>query len=95
MAADHVLNMCIRALDYCPPVDIDFGDYLRALITADRDLVPDDDRRYRVAFIEAFRRRGIYPQGVRSLSAESLCWAGPVGDEAADVPASCCRRPST
>ena len=78
-AADHVLNICIRALDYCPPVDITFGDYLRALITADRDLVPDDKRGYRVAFIQAFRRRGIYPQGVRSLSAETLSWQGPEG----------------
>jgi len=34
-AAQHVLNMCIRALDYCPPVALTFGDYLRALITAD------------------------------------------------------------
>ncbi len=82
-SAGHMLNMCIRALDYCPPVDVNFGDYLRALVTADRDLVPDDDRGYRIAVIEAFRRRGIYPQGVRSLSAESLCWARPVGDEAA------------
>ncbi|HEY4596545.1 MAG TPA: hypothetical protein VIJ02_09120, partial [Thermoanaerobaculia bacterium] len=73
----------IRALDHCPPVDVNFGDYLRALVTADRDLVPDDDRGYRIAVIEAFRRRGIYPQGVRSLSAESLCWAPPLGVEAA------------
>ena len=79
----HILNMCIRALDYCPPVDIDFGDYLRALVTADRDLVPEDDKRYRISMIEAFRRRGIYPKGVRSLSAESLCWSGP---EAEDLP---------
>ena len=81
-SAGHILNMCIRALDYCPPVDVNFGDYLRALVTADRDLVPDDDRGYRIAVIEAFRRRGIYPQGVRSLSAESLCWDSPIGDEA-------------
>jgi hypothetical protein len=81
--AGHILDMCIRALDYCPPVDVDFGDYLRALVTADRDLVPDDDRRYRISVIEAFRRRGIYPRGVRSLSAESLCWAGP---EPEDLP---------
>jgi len=76
-AAKHLLSMCIRALDYCPPVDVSFGDYLRALITADRDLVPDDDRGYRIAVVEAFRRRGIYPQGVRSLSAENLYWSGP------------------
>ncbi|MFY9821279.1 MAG: hypothetical protein WAM82_07845 [Thermoanaerobaculia bacterium] len=80
--ARHVLNMCIRALDYCPPVDLSFGDYLRALVTADRDLVPDDDRGYRIAIVEAFRRRGIYPQGVRSLSIENLCWATPTGDAA-------------
>jgi hypothetical protein len=81
VSASHVLTMCIRALDHCPPVDVNFGDYLRALVTADRDLVPDDDRGYRVAMIESFRRRGIYPQGVRSLSADSLCWAGPMGAE--------------
>ena len=59
--ARHVLNMCIRALDYCPPVDLTFGDYLRALITADATWSRDDDRGYRVAFIAAFRDRGIYP----------------------------------
>ncbi len=73
-SAQHVLNACIRALDYCPPVDINFGDYLRAIITADVDLVADDDRGYRIAFIEAFRRRGIYPRDVRTLSVESLQW---------------------
>lgn len=71
-AAGHVLNMCIRALDYCPPVDITFGDYLRAIITADTDLVTNDNRDYRLAFIEAFRRRGIYPQGLKTFSMESL-----------------------
>jgi hypothetical protein len=75
--AGHVLNICIRALDYCPPVDLTFGEYLRALITGDRDLVPDDRFGYRAAFIQGFRRRGIYPQNVRNLSSESLCWERP------------------
>jgi hypothetical protein len=71
-SAQHVLNMCIRAIDYCPPVDITFGDYLRAIITADLDLVSDDSHYYRLAFIDAFRRRGIYPEGIRTLSEDSL-----------------------
>jgi hypothetical protein len=78
--ARQICTMCIRALDYCPPFDISFGDYLRALITADQDLVPDDPRKYRVAIIEAFRRRGIYPDSVRTLSTESLCWSPVLND---------------
>lgn len=73
-AAGHVLTMCIRALDYCPPVDIDFGDYLRALITADRDVFPNDTRRYRLAFIDAFQQHGIYPRYLKALSEDGLTW---------------------
>ncbi len=79
--AGHILHMCIRALDYCPPVDVDFGDYLRALITADADLVADDRLNYRLAVIEAFRRRGIYPRDVRNLSEGSLLWQPPSEQE--------------
>ena len=70
--AKHFLSICIRALDYCPPVDITFGDYLRALITADFDMVPDDRYGYRVAIIESFRQWGIVPEGVRAFSEEHL-----------------------
>jgi hypothetical protein len=80
-AATHVLAMCVRALDYCPPVDLTFGEYLRALLTADADLVRNDDRNYRVAFVEAFRRRGIFPRDVRTLSAENLVWRTPRLDQ--------------
>jgi subtilisin family serine protease len=72
--AKHVLHICIRALDYCPAVDITFGEYLRALITSDTDLVPNDTLGYRVAFLEAFRSRGILPRDVRTISQESLAW---------------------
>jgi hypothetical protein len=81
-AARHILHMCIRALDYCPPVDLTFGDYLRALITADRDVVADDPLYYRVALIDSFRRWGIFPEGVRNLSEESLLWQPPSAEEA-------------
>ncbi len=73
-AAQRVLTICIRAVDYLPPVDITFGDYLRALITADADQKPDDPRRHRLAFIQAFRDRGIYPLDVRTLAEDTLKW---------------------
>ena len=72
--AERVLSMCIRAADYCPPVDITFGDYLRAIITADLDIDPDDEMGFRVAFIESFRDWGIYPHGIKSMSVASLRW---------------------
>lgn len=68
----HFLNLCIRGLDYCPPMDINFGDYLRGIITSDFDLVDDDDMDYRVAIIEAFQKRGIYPDGIKSMCVEGL-----------------------
>jgi len=74
--AGHVLNICIRAIDYIPPIDITFGEYLRGLITADSDLVQDDPYGYRVAFVEAFRRRGIYPRDLDTLSVDTLRWQG-------------------
>ena len=76
-AAQHVLTICIRALDYCPPVDLTFGEYLRALVTADQDLVPSDDHSYRIAFVEAFRARGLFPTGIRTMSLQSLVWRAP------------------
>jgi len=80
-AAEHILHICIRALDYCVPVDINFGDYLRALITADKDYAADDSRNYRLAIIEAFRLYGIYPHNVRNMSEESLLWQPPSLEE--------------
>ncbi|MGN6508865.1 MAG: hypothetical protein ACTHLD_05340, partial [Chitinophaga sp.] len=69
--ADHLLHICIRALDYCPPLDIDYGDYLRAIISADLDISPVDTNGYRVALIEAFRSWGIFPDTITTLSVES------------------------
>jgi len=70
--ADRVLRMCFRAFDYLPPVDVTFGDYLRALVTADFELSPDDRDELRFSMIEEFRLRGIYPEGVVSLAEKSL-----------------------
>jgi hypothetical protein len=75
--ATQFLRMCIRAIDYCPPVDVRFGEFLRAVITADTDLVPDDPWGYRAAWISAFGRRGIYPHSVPNLSQDALRWRLP------------------
>lgn len=82
-AAETTLRMAIRALDYCPSIDITFGEYLRALITADREINPEEGRAERIAFIESFRNRGIVPNGVRTVSAESLTWNAPENDRPA------------
>ena len=75
--AGILMSVAIRALDYCPPVDITFGDFLRALITADIDAAPADDNNYRVALMESFRSWGIFPENVTTFSEESLKWNSP------------------
>ncbi len=78
-SAQSILTMCIRAFDYLPPVDITYGDFLRALVTADSEMVPRDIHRQRALTVEAFRRRGIHPEGVTSLAEVSLLWDPPDG----------------
>ena len=75
--ASQFLSILIRAVDYLPPVDVRLGEYLRAIITADSELVPNDPWRYREAMIDAFRKRGIYPSDVASLNEDSLLWNKP------------------
>ncbi|MFO0577379.1 MAG: hypothetical protein U1A78_25515 [Polyangia bacterium] len=70
--AHILLTMCLRALDFTAPHSITFGDFLRALITADYELYPNDELGARSALIEAFRERGIYATDTGSLSEEAL-----------------------
>ena len=73
--ADMFFQICARALDYCPPVDVTFGDFLRALITSDTDLYPVDEHQVRDAIMQAFRRRGLLPTDVGFFSEEALKWS--------------------
>lgn len=60
--AGHLLTMAIRAIDYCPPTDMTFGDYLSALLTIDREVVPDDTKYgYRGALLKNFKNFNIAP----------------------------------
>ena len=72
--ASQFLNVCIRAIDYCPPVDLEMGEYLRALVTADREMVADDPWGYREALIRAFQRRHLFPDHVPFMSEDALAW---------------------
>ena len=72
--ASQFLNICIRGLDSIVPFSVSIGDYLRGLITADYEIMKDDNDNYRIALIDAFRKRGIYPEGIKSLSVDSLRW---------------------
>lgn len=83
--ANRIQNICIRALDYCPPVDITFGDFLRALVTSDRDSMEEDELGYRSALINAFRSRGIRPHGVISYSEDALAWDSYTGMRSTDA----------
>ncbi|MFN0099097.1 MAG: peptidase M4, partial [Gemmatimonadaceae bacterium] len=75
--ARQFLNIVIRAIDYTPSSHCTFGEYLRAMITADADLVADDPWAYREAMVTAFRRYGVTVPDVDDLSEESLLWDQP------------------
>ncbi|MBK9698183.1 MAG: hypothetical protein IPO80_12665 [Propionibacteriaceae bacterium] len=77
MVADTLLGVVVRAFDYLPDVDVTFGDVVRAIVTADHLLYPDDGGRLRGTLVEAMRARGIYPEGVTSLADDALMWPAP------------------
>lgn len=75
--ADLMLTMAIRAIDYTPPIHIDFGDYLSALVTADNEIRPDDSRyRLRERLLEWFGRYGITP----ASETDDGTWRSPEGE---------------
>jgi hypothetical protein len=60
--ADTLLTSAIRAIDYAPPVDLEFGDYLSAFVTGDREIRPGDERYgIRKGVHRAFAAYGIDP----------------------------------
>lgn len=61
-AAEHLLRIMIRAIDYLPPVHVKFGDFLSAAITADWEICQDDtEYGYREQLLTQFGRFGIKP----------------------------------
>ena len=70
-SAGHLLTMLIRAIDYLPPVDFRFEDFLEAIFVSDSEIAPDDAHEYRDALVEAFALFGIErpAQGLIDMSA--------------------------
>ena len=65
--AAALITMWIRALDYMPPVHLEFGDALSAAITADSEVRPDDSRyRLRKHMLNSFGSYGIEPAAKRA-----------------------------
>ena len=72
--ADQFFRICVRSLDYLPPVDVTFGDFLRAVMTAEADYDPTDSDGIRDAWMQAFRRREILPDDATFFSLNGLSW---------------------
>lgn len=73
-AAEHLLRMCIRAIDYTPPTEFEFADFLDAVITSDEQMAPDDNKEhdYRGSLRSAFAEYGITPPEQRIIPISSL-----------------------
>jgi len=64
-AAAHLLRMAIRAIDYSPAVELEFDDYLDAMLVSDEVLAPDDEHDYRESVRTSFNAFGIYQPDTR------------------------------
>jgi hypothetical protein len=72
--ANEFFQTCARSLDYLPPVDVTFGDFLRAVITSHIDFDALDQEGVRNAWMQAFRRRAILPDDAPFFSEDGLRW---------------------
>ncbi len=71
--ADTLLTLAIRALDYTPPIHLEFGDYLSAMLTSDVAVRPDDSRYdLRTRLLKSFRAYGIEPSSSSGAGDEGM-----------------------
>ena len=78
--ADYLLTMMIRAIDYAPPVDLEFCDYLSAVLTSDHEINPDDSKyQFRKILRETFEAYDINPAS-KGTAEEPGAWDPPESD---------------
>ena len=83
-AARHLLGMVLRAIDYLPPVELEFADVIDSIVTADRRLSPDDEFDYRGTLLRVFAGFGIAPPVHRILDEDGVAAPRAEEDEPAD-----------
>lgn len=77
--ADYLLTMVIRALDYTPPVHLEFCDFLSAILTSDREINPTDSKyKFRETLRKSFVSYGIDPAS-SGTETEPGIWNSPNG----------------
>ena|SRR5215212_467560 len=75
--ADYLLTMVIRALDYAPPVNLEFCDFLSAILTSDREINPNDSKyQFRDMLRKSFISYGINPRSPGTASDPGI-WLSP------------------
>lgn len=75
MAADtanRLLKISIRAIEFTSPIGVTFSGYLRALLTADYLLSPDEEFHLRRILVESFAERGIFASEAGSQDPASV-----------------------
>jgi hypothetical protein len=60
-SAERFRRVALQPLDLCPPCDIQFIDYARAVIRNDILTNPMDEQGYRPIMLDVFHRRGLCP----------------------------------
>ncbi len=58
-ATDRVRRIAVQAFDYCPPADVQFVDYARAVLRCYRLVSRRDDQGYEELMREVFHERGL------------------------------------
>jgi hypothetical protein len=77
--ADYLLTMVIRALDYAPPVNLEFCDFLSAILTSDREINPNDSKyKFRETLRKSFVSYGIEPRSPGTEGNPGV-WLRPAG----------------
>jgi hypothetical protein len=74
-AATATAGVMFRGLDYCPPVDLRYDEYARAVLRAQEVAFPVDDAGIRTRLAALFKRRGVALPKDESFARKQVQWA--------------------